>query len=238
MKRKGKFDAIIVETTGLADPAPVAQTFFVDEDVSARARLDAVITVVDARWLKDQLKDAPEVKNQIAFADVIVLNKIDLVSAEELVDVEKNIRAINAYATIHKTTRSAVSLDAVLGKNAFDLDRILDIAPEFLEDVHVHHDESVQSVALNLPGDIDPEKFMPWLNEFTQAEGPNILRCKGILAFKDEPKRFVFQGVHMILDGDLQRDWRADEVRQSKMVFIGHKLNRSAIEKAVEACRV
>ena len=238
MKRKGKFDAIIVETTGLADPAPVAQTFFVDEDVSARAKLDAVITVVDARWLKDQLKSAPEVKNQIAFADVIVLNKIDLVSADELADVEKSIRAINAYATIHRTKRSAVSLDAVLGKNAFDLDRILDIAPEFLEDVHVHHDDTMQSVALTLSGDIDPEKFMPWINEFTQTEGPNILRCKGILAFKDEAKRFVFQGVHMILDGDLQRDWRLDEVRQSKMVFIGHHLNRAAIEKAVEACRV
>ena len=238
MKRKGKFDAIIVETTGLADPAPVAQTIFVDEDVSARAKLDAVITVVDARWLKDQLKSAPEVKNQIAFADVIVLNKIDLVSADELADVEKSIRAINAYATIHRTKRSAVSLDAVLGKNAFDLDRILDIAPEFLEDVHVHHDDTMQSVALTLSGDIDPEKFMPWINEFTQTEGPNILRCKGILAFKDEAKRFVFQGVHMILDGDLQRDWRLDEVRQSKMVFIGHHLNRAAIEKAVEACRV
>ena len=238
MKRKGKFDAIIVETTGLADPAPVAQTFFVDEDVSARAKLDAVITVVDARWLKDQIKNAPEVKNQIAFADVIVLNKIDLVSADELADVEKSIRAINAYATIHRTKRSAVSLDAVLGKNAFDLDRILDIAPEFLEDVHVHHDDTMQSVALTLSGDIDPEKFMPWINEFTQTEGPNILRCKGILAFKDEAKRFVFQGVHMILDGDLQRDWRLDEVRQSKMVFIGHHLNRAAIEKAVEACRV
>jgi G3E family GTPase len=237
MKRKGKFDAIIVETTGLADPAPVAQTFFVDEDVSARARLDAVVTVVDARWLKNQLKDAPEVKNQIAFADVIVLNKIDLVNAEELVSAEKSIRSINAYATIHKTTRSSVPLDAVLGKNAFDLDRILDIAPEFLEDVHVHHDEAIQSVALTVSGDIDPEKFMPWINEFTQKEGPNILRCKGILSFKDEPKRFVFQGVHMILDGDLQRDWKPDEVRQSKMVFIGHKLNRAAIEKAVEACR-
>ena len=237
MKRKGKFDAIIVETTGLADPAPVAQTFFVDEDVSARARLDAVVTVVDARWLKNQLKDAPEVKNQIAFADVIVLNKIDLVSAEELVSAEKSIRSINAYATIHKTTRSSVPLDAVLGKNAFDLDRILDIAPEFLEDVHVHHDEAIQSVALTVSGDIDPEKFMPWINEFTQKEGPNILRCKGILSFKDEPKRFVFQGVHMILDGDLQRDWKSDETRQSKMVFIGHQLNRAAIEKAVEACR-
>jgi G3E family GTPase len=238
MKRKGKFDAIIVETTGLADPAPVAQTFFVDEDVSARARLDAVVTVVDARWLKDQLKDAPEVKNQIAFADVIVLNKIDLVSADELALAEKSIRAINAYATIHKTTRSSVPLDAVLGKNAFDLDRILDIAPEFLEDVHVHHDEAIQSVALTVPGDIDPEKFMPWINEFTQKEGPNILRCKGILSFKDEAKRFVFQGVHMILDGDLQRDWKPEETRQSKMVFIGHQLNRAAIEKAVEACRV
>jgi G3E family GTPase len=237
MKRKGKFDAIIVETTGLADPAPVAQTFFVDEDVSARARLDAVVTVVDARWLKNQLKDAPEVKNQIAFADVIVLNKIDLVNAEQLVSAEKIIRSINAYATIHKTTRSSVPLDAVLGKNAFDLDRILDIAPEFLEDVHVHHDEAIQSVALTVSGDIDPEKFMPWINEFTQKEGPNILRCKGILSFKDEPKRFVFQGVHMILDGDLQRDWKSDETRQSKMVFIGHQLNRAAIEKAVEACR-
>jgi len=237
MKRKGKFDAIIVETTGLADPAPVAQTFFVDEDVSARARLDAVVTVVDARWLKNQLKDAPEVKNQIAFADVIVLNKIDLVNAEQLVSAEKSIRSINAYATIHKTTRSSVPLDAVLGKNAFDLDRILDIAPEFLEDVHVHHDEAIQSVALTVSGDIDPEKFMPWINEFTQKEGPNILRCKGILSFKDEPKRFVFQGVHMILDGDLQREWKQDETRQSKMVFIGHQLNRAAIEKAVEACR-
>lgn len=237
MKRKGKFDAIIVETTGLADPAPVAQTFFVDEDVSSKARLDAVITVVDARWLKEQLHDAPEAKNQIAFADVIIINKTDLVTAEELQAVEMQVRAINAYATIHKTTRSSVSLDAVLGKNAFDLDRILDIAPEFLEDVHVHHDSSVKSIALTIPGDIDPDKFMPWISEFTQKEGPNILRCKGILSFKNEPKRFVFQGVHMILDGDLQREWKPDETRQSKMVFIGHKLDRPAIEKAVEACR-
>mgnify|MGYP006270383199 FL=1 len=238
MKRKGKFDAIIVETTGLADPAPVAQTFFVDEDVSSKARLDAVVTVVDARWLKEQLHDAPEAKNQIAFADVIIINKTDLVTAEELADVERQVRSVNAYATIHKTTKSAVPLDAVLGKNAFDLDRILDIAPEFLEDVHVHHDTSVKSIAINIPGDIDPDKFMPWISDFTQKEGPNILRCKGILSFKNEPKRFVFQGVHMILDGDLQREWKPEETRQSKMVFIGHKLNRAAIEQAVEACRV
>ena len=238
MKRKGKFDAIIVETTGLADPAPVAQTFFVDEDVGARTRLDAVVTVVDAKWLGERLKDAPEAKNQIAFADVLILNKTDLVTPEELAEVEARIRAINPYAVLHKTQRSAVPLDAVLGKSAFDLDRILDIEPDFLEaGHHHHHSDDVRSVGLTVPGDLDPEKFMPWINEFTQVKGPDILRCKGILSFKDEPKRFVFQGVHMILDGDLQRDWRPDETRESKLVFIGRNLDRAQIEKAVEACR-
>src|SRR5690242_12664742 len=139
MKRKGKFDAIIVETTGLADPAPVAQTFFMDENVGARTKLDAVVTVADAKWLKDRLKDAPEAKNQIAFADVIVVNKTDLVSADELRDVEGHIRAINPYATLHRAQRSNVEIGDVLGRNAFDLDRILDIEPKFLEaDDHDH----------------------------------------------------------------------------------------------------
>src|SRR5579863_5523378 len=132
MKRKGKFDAIIVETTGLADPAPVAQTFFVDEDVQKFSRLDAVVTVADAKWLAARLRDAPEAKNQIAFADVIIINKTDLVSAAELDEVEGRIRAINPYAKVHKTQRCAVPLREVLGRNAFDLDRILDIEPEFL----------------------------------------------------------------------------------------------------------
>jgi len=147
MKRKGKFDAIIVETTGLADPAPVAQTFFVDEDVQKNARLDAVVTVADAKWLSDRLKDAPEAKNQIAFADVIVLNKTDLVSKAELAEVEARIRGINPYAKLHRTQRSQIPLNEILGRNAFDLDRILDIEPEFLNtgDGHDHdhgHDHS------------------------------------------------------------------------------------------------
>ncbi|MFO1146949.1 MAG: GTP-binding protein [Alsobacter sp.] len=260
MKRRGKFDAIIVETTGLADPAPVAQTFFVDQDVSDKARLDAVVTVADAKWLSDRLKDAPEAKNQIAFADVIILNKTDLVSPDELAEVEGRIRAINPYATLHRTQRAAVPLDAVLGRNAFDLDRILEIEPAFLEaedDHHHHHDhdhghhhhdhdhgglkhyhdEDMQSVAFRA-GEVDPEKFMPWINELTQREGPKILRSKGILAFKGEPKRFVFQGVHMILDGDLQRDWKPGEVRESKVVFIGRDLDAEAIRKGFEACKV
>ncbi|HWG05247.1 MAG TPA: GTP-binding protein, partial [Beijerinckiaceae bacterium] len=141
MKRKGRFDAIIVETTGLADPAPVAQTFFVDQDVQDEARLDAVVTVADAKWLVERLKDAPEAKNQIAFADVIILNKQDLVSEEELQEVEARIRGINPYARLHRATRCDVPLDAVLGRNAFDLDRILDIEPAFLEEGNGHdHD--------------------------------------------------------------------------------------------------
>ncbi len=265
MKRKGKFDAIIIETTGLADPAPVAQTFFVDADVEEAARLDAVVTVADAKWLSQRLKDAPEAKNQVAFADVILLNKTDLVSSEELREVKARIRAINPYAKLHETVNCSVPLDAVLSRNAFDLDRILEIEPEFLEveeddhdqhhDHHAHHghhdhhdhdghkhglkhyhDEEMQSVALSIDGDVDPEKFLPWLNRYVQTEGPSILRTKGIVAFKNEPKRFVFQGVHMILEGDLQRDWKPDEPRRSRVVFIGRKLKEDEIRKEFLAC--
>ncbi|SEC23378.1 GTPase, G3E family [Rhizobiales bacterium GAS191] len=284
MKRKGKFDAIIVETTGLADPAPVAQTFFVDADVGAAAKLDAVVTVADARWLLDRLKDAPEAKNQIAFADVILLNKTDLVTGEQLEEVEARIRGINPYAKLHRTQNCAVPLDAVLGRDAFDLERILEIEPAFLDDeedhdhhghdhahghdhhhdghhehdhhhdakgnrhagsagkAHSHrglkhyHDEEMQSVSARIEGEVDPEKFMPWIQELTQTRGVDILRSKGILAFKDEPKRFVFQGVHMILDGDLQRPWKDDEKRESKIVFIGRHLDEAAIRKGFLAC--
>jgi G3E family GTPase len=258
MKRKGKFDAIIVETTGLADPAPVAQTFFVDADVQEASKLDAVVTVADAKWLSERLKDAPEAKNQVAFADVILLNKSDLVSPEELREVEAHIRAINPYAKLHKTVKCDVPLDAVLGRNAFDLDRILEIEPDFLdvdEDDHAHHDhhheheghahkhglkhyhdEDMQSVALSLDGDVDPEKFLPWLNDYLQKEGPSILRSKGILSFKNEPKRFVFQGVHMMLDGDVQREWRPDEKRMSRVVFIGKHLKEDEIRQGFLAC--
>ena len=257
LKRKGKFDAILVETTGLADPAPVAQTFFVDQDVAEKTRLDAVVTVADAKWLKDQLKDAPEAKNQIAFADVIVLNKTDLVTPAELRDVEMRIRALNPYAKLHKTTRSDVKISDVLGRNAFDLERILDIEPAFLEaddhdhdhDHHDHdhghhhhhglqhyHDETVQSLSLKIDGDVDPEKFMRWVNTISQAEGPSLLRWKGIVAFRDEPRRFVLQGVHMIVDGDLQREWKQDETRVSRLVFIGHDLKQKELEEGFLAC--
>ncbi|HXW26131.1 MAG TPA: GTP-binding protein [Xanthobacteraceae bacterium] len=260
MRRKGRFDAIIVETTGLADPAPVAQTFFMDESVGGKAKLDAVVTVADALWLKDRLKDAPEAKNQIAFADVILINKTDLVGAEDLREVEMRIRGINPYAKLHRTERCQVPLPEVLGRNAFDLDRILDIEPAFLaadgdghdhhdhdhahdhDDGHHHHglkhyhDEDMQALALKTDKPLDPDKFFPWVQDLVAKEGPNILRAKGILAFKDDPDRFVFQGVHMILDGDHQRPWAADEKRESRVVFIGRKLPEAMIRKGFDSC--
>jgi G3E family GTPase len=285
MRRKGKFDAILVETTGLADPAPVAQTFFVDADVQKDARLDAIVTVADAKFLSDRLKDAPEAKNQIAFADVILLNKVDLVSPAELEEVEARIRGINPYAKLHRTTRCDIELDAVLGRNAFDLDRILEIEPDFLQveehghdhhgrenhghqhhhhdhdhkhdescapdcghDHHDHghehhdhapkvlHDEEMQSVSIVIDGPVNPELFLPWINEVVQRDGPDILRSKGILAFPDEPKRYVFQGVHMILDGELQRDWKPEEKRNSRIVFIGRKLKEAELRAGFAAC--
>jgi G3E family GTPase len=236
MKRKGKFDAIIVETTGLADPAPVAQTFFVDQDVAERAKLDAIVTVADAKWLSERLKDAPEAKNQIAFADVILLNKVDLVGPEELDEVEARIRAINPQARIHRTQNCAIPINEVLDRDAFDLDRIMEVEPDFLEEGHHHHhDDEMKSFSFRA-GEVDPDKFMPWISELTQREGPNILRCKGIVAFPEEPKRFVFQGVHMILDGDLSREWRPDEARESRVVFIGRDLNENAIRDGFMAC--
>jgi G3E family GTPase len=270
MRRKGKFDAIIVETTGLADPAPVAQTFFMDEEVGKKTRLDAVITVADAKWLKDRLQDAPEAKNQIAFADVILLNKTDLVSKDELAEVEGRIRAINPYARLHRTERAQIALNEILGRNAFDLDRILDIEPDFLreEDAHHHHghdhdhhdhdhhhdhhhdhdhdhhahglkhyhDEDMQSLSLRTDKPLDPEKFFPWIQNLVATDGPAILRSKGILAFNDDPDRFVFQGVHMILDGDHQRPWQDGEPRESRIVFIGRKLPEEKIRKGFAAC--
>ena len=258
MRRKGKFDAIIVETTGLADPAPVAQTFFVDENVGAKTKLDAVVTVADAKWLRDRLRDAPEAKNQIAFADVILINKTDLVTEAELREVEARIRGINPYAKLHRTQRAQIALNEVLGRNAFDLERILDIEPAFLEkndhdhghDHHDHdhdhahshgglkhyHDEDMQSISMSTDKPLDPDKFFPFIQNLTQAEGPNILRSKGILSLLDDPKRFVFQGVHMMLDGDHQREWRVDEKRQSRIVFIGRNLPEEKIRKGFESC--
>ncbi|MCP4382974.1 MAG: GTP-binding protein [Hyphomicrobiales bacterium] len=255
MKRPGGFDGILVETTGLADPAPVAQTFFMDDDVRAKAKLDAVVTVADAKHLGARLADSPEAEEQIGFADVILLNKTDLVSPEQLKAVESRIRAINSHAVLHRTERCTLPLDRVLDRGAFELDRILSLDPDFLDaDVHDHedhdhdhhhdhahghdhatHDPSVASLSLR-GGVLDPNRFFPWIQQITQGFGPDILRLKGIIALKDDPERYVVQGIHMIVEGDHQRRWRDDEVRESRLVFIGRNLETDILTAGFEAC--
>jgi len=257
------FDAIVIETTGLADPGPVAQTFFVDEDVRARTRLDSVTTVVDAKHVLARLADSREAAEQIAFADQIVLNKVDLVDAAALAQVEARLRALNPLAPIHRATRSDVPLDAILGRGGFDLDRILTLEPEFLnpahgEGGHVHdqtcghvhdfgheheraapaaiHDAEIRGVALTLERPVDGERFTAWLNGVLQEQGPDILRAKGIIDVRGEQRRLVFQAVHMMLDGDLQRPWAEGERRYSRAVFIGRRLDEAKLRAGFEAC--
>ena len=236
MKRRDKFDAIIIETTGLADPAPVAQTFFVDYDVRARSMLDAIVTVVDARHLGLRLADSHEAEEQIAFADVILINKTDLVSPQELEEVRQRVRTINGQARVHETVRCAVPLAHVLERGAFDLERILEIEPDFLGEDDHEHDDSITSVSVSSDAPLDGTRFNSWLRQLVAIQGVDILRLKGILAFKDDPDRFVVQGVHMLLDGDSQRPWKADEARRSRLVFIGRNLDPAALAEGFRTC--
>jgi G3E family GTPase len=237
MKRKGKFDGIIIETTGLANPAPVAQTFFVDDGVGARTRLDAIITVVDAKNLLARLDDSAEAAAQIAFADVIILNKTDLVDEAGLEAVEARIRTINRFAKIHRTQRSNVDIAAVMDQGAFDLARILEAEPDFLTETEHEHNDDIASMSFELTKPIDPEKFNAWIGELLAAKGQDLLRTKGILAYVGEDRRFAFQAVHMIADGDFIGPWPAGAERHSKLVFIGRNLNRPQLRRGFEACQ-
>ena len=236
MKRKGNLDGIIVETTGLANPAPVAQTFFVDEDVKRATRLDAIVTVVDAKNLLARLGDSAEAEEQVAFADLVVLNKMDLVTAAEADEVERRIRAINPSVEIRRATKSEVPVDAVVGRDAFRLDRILDREPEFLSgEDHHEHDSDVSSVAFEVDAPVNPEKFNSWISEVLQTQGQDLLRTKGILHYAGEDRRFAFQAVHMIADGDFVGAWREGDPRKSRLVFIGRNLNRPRLRRGFEA---
>ena len=269
MKRKGGFDAIIVETTGLADPGPVAQTFFVDEDVRAKTELDSVTTVVDAKHLLLRLADSREAAEQVAFADQIILNKTDLVTETGLVEVERAIRKLNPLAPIHRAQRANVPLEMVLGRGSFDLGRITDLEPDFLNPAHGeaghihdeecehdnhdhhHHDHDghdhghhghdidasgIRGVSLTLNKPIHGQRITQWLNDVLQAQGPDILRAKGIIDVAGEDRRLVFQAVHMILEGDFQGPWRDGDNRYSRLVFIGRNLDEAALRTGFEAC--
>jgi len=237
IKRRNKFDHLVIETTGLADPAPVIQTFFIDEDMRQQLLLDAVVTVVDTKHIW-QHWEADEAQEQIAFADVILLNKTDLVSPDELEELEKRIRGMNALAKIYRTQNSELGMEALLGVKAFDLNRALEIDPNFLsEDAH-EHDQSVHSFALVESQPVDGEKLNNWLSQLLQTQGPDIFRMKGIINMAGEDQRFVFQGVHMLFDGRGDRAWKPGERRKSELVFIGRNLEEAKLREDFRACLV
>jgi len=238
MRRKDRFDAILIETTGLADPAPVAQTFFVDDDVRHKTKLDAIVTVVDAMHLLGEIDQAHEAQEQLAFADIVILNKKDLVTPEELAAVEARIRKINPTAAIKHSTRCDIPLDQVLNRNAFDLDRVLEVEPDFLDGDHDHdHDDHVTSFSLVSEEPLDPRKFLSWVETIIQRFGVDILRMKGIVSFKDDDDRFVVQAVHMLTEGAHQRPWREGEPRVTRLVFIGRNLPKEMFEDDFRNCR-
>jgi G3E family GTPase len=255
--RGEQLDGIVIETTGLADPAPVAQTFFVDDDVAANYRLDAIITVVDAKHLALHLDDDKraanaenEAEEQLAFADVVLLNKRDLVTAAELGQVRTRIRKINASAELIETTRSNVDWKKILKIGAFELKRVLEDEPEFLEqDPTSHeHDTTVTSVGIEKEGECDIVRLDNWLSTLLREKGVDIFRSKGVFALKGSPHRHVFQGVHMLLsfgssnEGDdgsgYLKPWAEGEKRVNKMVFIGRNLDREELEASFAKCLV
>ncbi|WP_095590207.1 CobW family GTP-binding protein [Actibacterium ureilyticum] len=238
MDRAEQFDGILIETTGLADPGPVIQTFFVDDDLRGRVALDQVVTLVDCLHFLDKVAESHEAEEQVAFADLVILNKTDLVPPATLQAVRDKVQALNAQARIVMSERSNVPLDAVLDRGAFDLNRILEIEPGLLdEDPEDHtHDESVTSFSLTADTPLEAKAFSAWMRQLVKEQGTGIFRSKGILCFADAEKRYVFQGVHMVMDSQWGAPWAPAEDRTSRLVFIGRGLDRAAIAAGFESC--
>ena len=365
MKRRDKFDYVLVETTGLADPGPVAQTFFMDDEIRAEFSLDGIVTLVDAAHIEQQLGRSDESTEQIAFADVLVLNKTDLVGDEVLDRLEARLRDMNRMAQVVRSERADVAVDTVLNLGAFDLDQVLERRPTFLEpeypfewtgvysldsgryllsladgpdpamslvvvseqgtddaalrdgaewcvrryaepampispgdgiplgqhvnlqldsagrktfyldlDTQAHlglyaqhtaeefdlqltnakgvtvkptvertwvaqheHDDEVGSIAIETDGDVDADRLNAWLGELLSERGVDIFRMKGFISLAGDPRRFVFQGVHMLFDGQPDRPW-GDSPRRNQLVFIGRNLHEESMRQGFEACRV
>lgn len=240
------FDGVLIETTGLADPAPVAQTFFVDEKVVERYKLDGIITVVDAKHIIQHLDDEkPEdVENesveQIAFADRIMLNKIDLVDEGQLQLVESRIKSINNFAPIFRTQNSLIEPKELINIGSFDLDRTLEMDPEFLDTESEHeHDQRVTSTSARFEGELNVNKLDRWIGELMRDKGEDLFRYKGVLAVKGMEQKFVFQGVHMLFGGDFSEDiglWKNGETRECRFVFIGKNLDHKALQEGLMEC--
>jgi G3E family GTPase len=250
IKRRGGFDGILIEMSGLADPAPVVQTFFIDDVIRQRTRLDSVICVADARHLQARLADNREAAEQLAQADIVLLNKTDLVDATGLTSVEAAIRDINPTAQMLHSVRCAVPLDALLDRGAFDLKRLQlgvqeDAASESPDErpfrrISVapgRHGHGIDCVSLRVEGPLERSRFLSWLQQLVVEQGRDLLRAKGIVDVAGSERRFVFQGVHMSLDTEFDRPWRLNEARDSRLVFIGRNLDRRELRDSIRHCK-
>ena len=241
------FDGVLIETTGLADPAPVAQTFFVDEKVVQRYKLDGIITVVDAKHAIQHIdEEKPEgVENeaveQLAFADRIMLNKIDLASEDELKEVEDKIKSINGFAPIYRTENSIIHPEELINIGSFDLERTLEMDPEFLDtDAEHEHDQRVTSTSSKFEGELNVNKLERWIGKLMREKAEDLFRYKGVLAVKGMDEKYVFQGVHMLFGGNFSKDiglWKQDEKRECRFVFIGRDLDHEALQSGLMDCR-
>src|SRR5262245_32037020 len=231
-----RLDRLIVETSGLADPAPVLQTFLADVDLLTRVELESVVTLVDAANFRRQIDDGIA-REQIAFADLIVLNKIDLLDPDDIAPLEQDLRGLNPIAVLVRSVNSEVAIDSLLSVQRFSLPNVLAIEPGILQDEHDHeHDNSITSCAVETDDPLDPDRFNRWVNRLVQQQGQQLMRMKGVLNFHGEARQFYFHSVHMLLDAKPGRPWQTDEARQSRFVFIGRQLDGAALQNGFLNC--
>ena len=238
-KRDGgklKFDRVVIETTGMADPGPVAQTFFTDEEIGNYYLLDSIITLVDAKHAPQQLDEFHDAQEQVGFADRILLSKTDLTAEDETQKLVQRLKRMNPRAPIKKVHFGDAPIGEVLDIRGFNLNAILQLDPEFLVDSHHEHHDEVESFVFKSAKPFDGQKLEQFLSGMIQVYGPDLLRYKGVLWMKGNPRRVVFQGVHMMMGGDMGKPWGKGEKKQSIMVFIGKKLPKDIFIAGMEEC--
>jgi G3E family GTPase len=236
VKGELKFDRVVIETTGMADPGPVAQTFFTDEDIGNYYLLDSILTVVDAKHASKQLDEFHEAQEQVGFADRILMSKTDLVSDEEVQELTARVKRMNPRAPVKKVHFGNAPIGEVLDIRGFNLNAILELDPEFLTDSHHEHHDEVESFVFKSDKPFEGDKLEQFLSGMIQVYGPDLLRYKGVLWMKGKPQRVVFQGVHMMMGGDMGKPWAKGEKKSSTLVFIGKKLPKDLFLAGLEQC--
>ena len=244
IRRPGRFDGIVIETTGLADPAPVVQTFHFDDLLRQHAQVDSVVCVADARHLRQQLDEAPEAAAQLAQADLVLLNKADLADAHQLADAEDSVRQLNPSAELERSVHGDIALDRLLGRGAFDIARLrlsgfglgAGESRAWRKIDAGRHRSDIDSVSIQFDRVFDRSRFLPWLQRLVTERGADLLRAKGIVSFSGESRRFVFQAVHMTVYSGLDRAWGQDEARDSRLVFIGRGLDADEFRAELGYC--